>query len=276
MECFRARLLLLAAFCLLFLLPARALSSGSQAGARQFGQDGLALNGGGSQGNGWVSASTTQAGFLANNGSKKGNGALLLQTTSLTETVGVAYLPLVLVPEEPKPPPPTEEELVEQYVMAELNGIRASYGLPPLTIAAELTQAARVHSRDMADNNITSHTGSDGSSPYDRIVAAGYDPWTWGEIIGWGFSNSDAMINWWMHSDPHRSLILSTYVEDFGAGYVSDSGSTYGRYWTVNFGARKTTTNTSQSTNLVACSKALENKDWGTSLLFYNPQTCPN
>ena len=37
-----------------------------------------------------------------------------------------------------------------------------------------LTQAAAVHSQDMVTNNFFSHTGSNGSTPWDRIKAAGH------------------------------------------------------------------------------------------------------
>lgn len=54
---------------------------------------------------------------------------------------------------------------------------------PPLAMSAELLQAARQHSWDMATNGFQGHTGSDGSTPGDRISRAGY-PWmTYGENV---------------------------------------------------------------------------------------------
>lgn len=60
-----------------------------------------------------------------------------------------------------------------------------------------------------------------------------------GEIIGWGFTSPGSMVSWWMNSAPHRGLILSTYLQEYGAGYVDDRASHYRFYWTVVFGREK-------------------------------------
>jgi hypothetical protein len=48
---------------------------------------------------------------------------------------------------------------------------------PPLAFNADLITAARLHSQDMLQNNFENHTGSDGSSPFDRMNNAGYLGW---------------------------------------------------------------------------------------------------
>jgi uncharacterized protein YkwD len=151
-----------------------------------------------------------------------------------------AYLPLVV--KQPTPTatlvPPDDIE-VEQSIANQLNQQRYAHGLPSLKTVSELTQAARRHSRDMADNHFTGHTGSDGSDGGQRMEEAGYDWTIWGEIIGWGFAgDADSIVNWWMNSPVHRSIILSSSFEDFGVGYARDPTSDWGHYWTVNFGKR--------------------------------------
>ncbi len=59
---------------------------------------------------------------------------------------------------------------------------------PPLVHNAILVKAARGHSQWMIDNDIFDHVGENGSSPTQRITAAGYvlsGSWTTGENIVW-------------------------------------------------------------------------------------------
>jgi hypothetical protein len=45
-------------------------------------------------------------------------------------------------------------------------------------------------------------------------------------------------MNGWMNSTGHRNNILSTNYWEIGVGYATAGGSTYGRYWTQDFGQR--------------------------------------
>jgi len=134
---------------------------------------------------------------------------------------------------------PLDDTEVERAIADQLNQQRIARGLPPLTLVSELTQAARRHSRDMADHGFTAHTGSDGSDGGQRMAEAGYDWTARGEIIGWGYGgDTGKMVNWWMNCPVHRPIILSSSFVDLGVGYVRDPSSEWGHYWTVNFGRR--------------------------------------
>jgi uncharacterized protein YkwD len=146
--------------------------------------------------------------------------------------------------------------------------------LPPLAQAAELTQSARRHSSDMADNGFTGHTGSDGSNVGRRVDEACYEWVRVGEIIGWGFTNAESMIAWWMNSAPHRTLILSTALEDFGAGYVDQRASSYRYYWTVNFG-RRAMTGTAVAALPYTCTYYEGDETQGTMLIIRSATPCP-
>lgn len=136
-------------------------------------------------------------------------------------------------------PVPPDDLANEQSVIDLINQNRSANGLPPFTLVSELTQAARRHSRDMAENNFTGHTGSDGSNGGQRMQEAGYEWAWWAETIGWGFGGNPAsMVNWWMNSPIHRGIILSDSLEDLGVGYARNPDSDYGHYWTVNYGIR--------------------------------------
>src|SRR6516162_4671134 len=55
-----------------------------------------------------------------------------------------------------------------------LQTISSATPQPPVAWNADLANAAQGQSQYMANNQIQSHTGADGSSPQQRITAAGY------------------------------------------------------------------------------------------------------
>ena len=118
-----------------------------------------------------------------------------------------------------------------------INNYRAQNGLPGLTLSNSLSNAARGHSADMAIRNYFSHTGSDGSSPWDRIRAAGYSYNTYlGENIAAGYPGAQANFDAWRNSPPHNANMLSANFRAIGIGRYYVPGSTYGWYWTTDFG----------------------------------------
>lgn len=121
-------------------------------------------------------------------------------------------------------------------IAALINGARAEAGLSQLSINAQLTAAAQAHSIDMVCHNLLSHTGSDGSSPSQRIAAAGYAASRSSEIIyGSGFPQT--AFEWWMNDQIHRDEILNPGVTDMGVGYAYSAQTAYGSYYTVTFGS---------------------------------------
>jgi uncharacterized protein YkwD len=183
-----------------------------------------------------------------------------------------AYLPFVIKPSSSIPPDDLENE---QTVADLINQHRdENGGLAPLPLVSELTQSARRHSRDMADNNFTSHTGSDGSDAGQRMEEAGYDWIMWGEIIAWGFGgNPESAVNWWMNSPGHRAIILDDGYEDFGVGYARNQNSDWIHYWTVNFGKRATY-GMAPSPELHVCTFTIQNQVGGSSLMIYGSEPC--
>ena len=115
-----------------------------------------------------------------------------------------------------------------------INGARAEAGLPQLAVNAALTAAAQGHSIDMACHGLISHTGSDGSSPSQRISAAGYFASFASEII-YGSGYPQTAFDWWMNDQIHRNEILNPYVTELGVGYAYVAGTSAGGYYTVDF-----------------------------------------
>jgi uncharacterized protein YkwD len=129
----------------------------------------------------------------------------------------------------------------ESQTASLLNQQRNQNGLPSLSVNGALTNSARGHSIDMVIHNLGQHEGSDGSTPKQRIKAAGYPGSWWGEIIYWGggsYGTPSRAVTWWMNDPPHKDVILGTHYTDFGVGYVycSTYMSSGGGFFTVDFG----------------------------------------
>ncbi|KAK1938060.1 Uncharacterized protein P3T76_009210 [Phytophthora citrophthora] len=123
-------------------------------------------------------------------------------------------------------------------MLASINSYRAQYGLSALTIDARLVAAAYVHSKDQATQCTMAHEGSDGSDPWDRMEAQGYDWTVAAENVAAGQSSvSQVMTSWW-NSAGHRANILKDDVKNVGFALASNSGcGAYTTYWTQDFGA---------------------------------------
>lgn len=117
-----------------------------------------------------------------------------------------------------------------------INDARRAAGLAPVTVNAQLASAAQGHSRDMACNNFLGHSGSNGSWIYDRLVAAGYTPGHYVEIIAIG-TPQDAMTQW-QNSAGHWAAVLDPNVTEIGIGYAYYAQSDYGGYFTVDMASR--------------------------------------
>ncbi len=118
-----------------------------------------------------------------------------------------------------------------------INNYRAQNGLPALSMSNALYNASEGHSADMGLRNYFSHTGSDGSSPWDRIRAAGYTYNTYlGENIAAGYVDAQSVFDAWRNSPPHNENMLSANFLAIGIGRYYVGGSTYGWYWTTDFG----------------------------------------
>ncbi|BAZ47271.1 hypothetical protein NIES4102_43170 (plasmid) [Chondrocystis sp. NIES-4102] len=121
-----------------------------------------------------------------------------------------------------------------------INLERTRADLDPLQIDSQLSQAAQIHSESMANDDFFSHSGIDGSSPFDRIQDTGYQYTTAAENIAAGYQTLEAVVRAWMGSAGHRANILNSNLTEIGVGYeysVNDSGSVnYNSYWTTTFG----------------------------------------
>lgn len=96
------------------------------------------------------------------------------------------------------------------------------------TPAGQLAAAARAHSGDMASKNYFSHTSASGSSPFQRIAAAGFVGSPQAENIAAGYGSvRKLVVGGWMCSSGHRANLLSCNTNTVGAGYGYSAASKY-------------------------------------------------
>ncbi len=131
----------------------------------------------------------------------------------------------------------------ESAVLCLTNSERARYGLKALRRNAALAGAAKAHTSAAvarkwwvsgADPHRNPQTGS---TPTDRIAAAGYCPnprsWATGENAYWGWSSGTKAagptpaqaVAWWMNSPGHRANILSTTFTELGVGVIAKTAA---------------------------------------------------
>ena len=116
--------------------------------------------------------------------------------------------------------------MVDEALVA---GTIANTAKQPLAMNQLLNDSAQAHSDWMLATDTFSHTGANGSSPGDRMKAAGYaftGSWTWGENISirWGGTpaESNALVEGFhdglFRSAGHRTNILSDAFREVGIG----------------------------------------------------------
>jgi len=121
----------------------------------------------------------------------------------------------------------------------------------PLRWNSELYAAAYEHSYDMAMSDTFSHYGSGtqwditGSNNggrsyfYERIESNGYGTYhTLGENIAGGQESIEEVMEAWLESPGHCANIMNGNFTEVGIAVVTEPDTTFGIYWTQNFGSR--------------------------------------
>lgn len=119
-----------------------------------------------------------------------------------------------------------------------INAYRKQHKLKPVTLNAELTAAAKAHSKDLAKWDRISHFGSDGSNPWDRVKRAGYNARVTAENVGTGQASFDEVLKGWEESPGHNKNLLMSDVENMGIALVQDPKTEFKTFWTLVLGAR--------------------------------------
>lgn len=117
-----------------------------------------------------------------------------------------------------------------------INQYRAEKGLKPLKLNADLTEAAKAHSRDLAKWDRISHYGSDGSNPWDRVKRTGYKARLAAENVGTGQISFDEVMKGWKDSPGHNKNLLLTDAREMGIALVQDPKTEFKSFWTLVVG----------------------------------------
>lgn len=120
-------------------------------------------------------------------------------------------------------------EGTEDVLLDELNSIRESESLQPLTRDLLLDISARQHSLMMAETHNMTHDGW-----FDGIWATGYHGSSLGQNIAKYIQDPIVLMAAWMNSEGHRLNIVKEKYTEIGVSCVRASDGEY--YWTNNFG----------------------------------------
>jgi uncharacterized protein YkwD len=116
------------------------------------------------------------------------------------------------------------------------NAAREEAGLSELRSDDILDQAAQDHAADMLARGYFNHVSPDGTTPFDRFIAAGGSRWA---VSGENIATCEgcetppdvdrvtAFHDGWMQSPGHRKNILSNGFQRFGFGIAADDDSIY-------------------------------------------------
>lgn len=103
------------------------------------------------------------------------------------------------------------------------NALRAMNGVSSLARSEAASKAARLHSRDMADNGFFLHTSSDGSTFSQRLARQNIDYCYAAENICAGYRNAFDGTDGLYNSEPHRKTILNGSLKYLGVGCALSS-----------------------------------------------------
>ncbi len=144
----------------------------------------------------------------------------------------------------PTPTPTLDSE--EWAFLTLINSYRAQNGAGPLQVSVALQNSSAWMCNDMATKNYAGHTDSLGRSAQARINAFGYPYSPWGENISGGWSDAQTAFTQWVNAcdpDPsgnctfaHRLNMANPNFAVMGIGRAYSASSTYGWYWTTDFG----------------------------------------
>lgn len=111
----------------------------------------------------------------------------------------------------------------EWQLLQLINKSRAEHGLPQLQLNTRLQVAARMHTKLMAVQNTLSHQLPGESVLGKRLELSGAYFYTAGETAAFNYTPDSAQESF-MHSPPHRRIILDPRYNAVGVGVVERDG----------------------------------------------------
>jgi uncharacterized protein YkwD len=121
-------------------------------------------------------------------------------------------------------------------MLRRVNALRSDAGVTPLQPCPSLRRAAQGYAGLMASTGAFGHMGPDGTAPWDRMRAQGFQWRVAGENIAAGQRSVDEVMRAWMASPEHHAQLLDPRMHRVGFGFATD-GSSGRTYWVQDFGA---------------------------------------
>lgn len=126
--------------------------------------------------------------------------------------ISAVLLGFLLVPAAPARAASARLDGMERGVVRAINRQRERAGLRRVRASLPLARAADLHSREMLAGNYFAHSSRNGASfaarihRFTRVRAVG-------ETLAWttncGRRSAGTVVSMWMHSPPHRAILLS-------------------------------------------------------------------
>ena len=108
---------------------------------------------------------------------------------------------------------PAENDVAPDRLVVEINTYRESQGLSRLTENSQLSKAAERKSRALGRLDTLTHTPPSGESPQAVTEEVGYNYIRLGENLARGFPNGKSIVDAWVASPTHKSVLDGNYSE---------------------------------------------------------------
>lgn len=134
----------------------------------------------------------------------------------------------------------TDRARVLADLLARVNAVRRSYGLPPLAPSPLLDRVSQEHAEDMLRRSYLDHWTPEGLGPSERARADGYLYGIGENIVEQRYSVQEAL-DAWLGSPEHRRNILDPGIREAGLGLALGGGydaapGGYRVVWVQSFG----------------------------------------
>lgn len=106
-------------------------------------------------------------------------------------------------------------------LVALTNESRIKEELTPLIVDPRLEAAAKAKAQDMLLKDYWNHYGPDGETPWQFILASGYEYLYAGENLAKNFTTAGPIHEAWLESKTHRENILGTHYTNIGVAAIS-------------------------------------------------------
>lgn len=124
---------------------------------------------------------------------------------------------------------------IPQRMLEDVNARRKTAGLSAVVLNSELSKAATLHSADMSRQNRPWHFSSNGMSPLQRVVNAGFTGVFLGEVISETYETEVETVAVWFADMATRTILQDPDATQLGVGFYQDKSGKL--WWTLVLGA---------------------------------------